>query len=274
MLLPGIGNMKKNGYSVGRLPASRLGIIDYMGQAAKKHNISALFDFDVTEIRSAVRSWRRRHGRSLSLSVYFLFLYVRALGETPVMQRALYGRRRYVDFEEVDCAVIVERMLDGRPSATTRIIRGAQNLSLSQLMDEVDDAAHGVDPQLFSGKKPLDVKNIAARLPRFIRVAVLRIILLRNPILKRKMFGTVSFTAVGMFARGNGWAVPFTPHAVNFVVGGVARQPAVVGNEIVPRDILSATLTVDHDLIDGAEATRFIDSLKKKAAGLYGLKEQ
>jgi pyruvate/2-oxoglutarate dehydrogenase complex dihydrolipoamide acyltransferase (E2) component len=265
--------MSEKRYSIGRLPASRRGIIDYMGVAAKKHSISALFDFDVTEIRTAVRAWRRKNGRSLSLSVYFLYLYSRALAEVPVMQRAIYKKNRYVDFHDVDCAVIVERVIDGRPSATTRIIRAAQKLSLHELMDEIDHATSTDDAQLFSGKKKFTFKNLAAHFPSFLRRALLNYVLRYDPTKKQQMFGTVSFTSVSMFAQGNGWPVPITPHAVNFILGGIAKQPAVVGREILPRDILSATLTFDHDLIDGAEATRFINVLKKSAARLQGLEE-
>jgi pyruvate/2-oxoglutarate dehydrogenase complex dihydrolipoamide acyltransferase (E2) component len=272
-MIRGASNMSEKRYSIGRLPASRKGIIDYLGQADKSHSVSALFDFDVTEIRSAVRAWRRLHKKPLSLSVYFLYLYVRAIGQVPVMQRAVYKRNRYVDFDDVDCAVLVERRIDGRPSATTRIIRAAQDLSLEGLMDEIDDAVRGEDAQLFSGRRKFDVKNLAAYLPRFLRVAILRHILHYDPTLKKKMFGTVSFTAVSMFAQGNGWAVSLTPHPANFILGGIATQPRYIGGELIPRDILSATLTFNHDLIDGAEATRFINILKKLAGKLYGLEE-
>jgi pyruvate/2-oxoglutarate dehydrogenase complex dihydrolipoamide acyltransferase (E2) component len=47
------------------------------------------------------------------------------------------------------------------------------------------------------------------------------------------------------------------------VVGGLSRRPRVVGDRIEARDILDLTVTIDHNVVDGAPATRFGAELRR-----------
>jgi pyruvate/2-oxoglutarate dehydrogenase complex dihydrolipoamide acyltransferase (E2) component len=76
------------------------------------------------------------------------------------------------------------------------------------------------------------------------------------------MSGTTFVSAVGMFGEGHGGlAVSPTPHSLSLFVGGIVRKPAVVGDRVEPRDILDLTAMFDHDVVDGAPATRFVRRL-------------
>ncbi len=81
----------------------------------------------------------------------------------------------------------------------------------------------------------------------------------------RQLVGTVQVTAVGMFAGGGGFAVaPPTLASTSVVVGGLSRRPRVVGDEIAVRDVLDLTVTIDHNVVDGAPATRFGADLRHR----------
>ncbi len=72
------------------------------------------------------------------------------------------------------------------------------------------------------------------------------------------MAGTVGITAVGMFGKGQGgWGLVPVIHGLALIVGSIAWKPAVVEGRIEPREILNLTVVFDHDVIDGAPATRF-----------------
>ncbi|HSK97854.1 MAG TPA: 2-oxo acid dehydrogenase subunit E2 [Euzebyales bacterium] len=82
---------------------------------------------------------------------------------------------------------------------------------------------------------------------------------------------TVAVSAIGMFAAGGGWGVPLTPTTLMVTVGGIARRPVVVGDDVETREYLSLTVTVDHDIVDGAPAARYaarLCELIEQAAGL------
>lgn len=76
--------------------------------------------------------------------------------------------------------------------------------------------------------------------------------------------GTVQVTAIGMFGNGGGCAIaPPTLASLLLVVGGVSRQPRVVGERVEIRDVLDLTLTIDHNVVDGGaprDSPRIFDS--------------
>jgi pyruvate/2-oxoglutarate dehydrogenase complex dihydrolipoamide acyltransferase (E2) component len=80
----------------------------------------------------------------------------------------------------------------------------------------------------------------------------------------RRMTGTVSVTSVGMFGGGGGFGIGLpTIQTLTVLVGGISRRPWVIDGEIVPRDILDLTVTVDHNVVDGAPAARFVADLRR-----------
>jgi pyruvate/2-oxoglutarate dehydrogenase complex dihydrolipoamide acyltransferase (E2) component len=84
--------------------------------------------------------------------------------------------------------------------------------------------------------------------------------------------GTVQVSAVGMFAGGAGFAIaPPTLASLVVVVGGLGRRPVAVDDQIVIHDVLDLTITIDHNVVDGAPATRFgaeLRHLMQSAAAL------
>ncbi len=105
--------------------------------------------------------------------------------------------------------------------------------------------------------------KIFPKFPRFIR----RILMHKfqtDPLLKKRMFGTVGVTAVGMFAKDVnelGWMIHITPHTVSLGVGSIATKLEMENGEIVEHEKLAVTLAMDHAVIDGGPATRFLDDL-------------
>ena len=93
-----------------------------------------------------------------------------------------------------------------------------------------------------------------------------------NPRWLKKYAGTVVVTAVGMFGRGGGWGFGFAPfHTLTLTVGGIAEKPGIVNGQIVPREFLDMTLSIDHQVADGAPAARFAACFKELVESGYGL---
>jgi len=95
-----------------------------------------------------------------------------------------------------------------------------------------------------------------------------------NPAIRVSTAGTVFVTSVGMFGKGHsGWGITTTPHSLSLVVGSINWKPAVVEGQIEPREILNLTVLFDHDVVDGAPATRFVRRLIELIESGDGLKE-
>jgi len=52
------------------------------------------------------------------------------------------------------------------------------------------------------------------------------------------------------------------PESAILAVGAIRKQPVARGEEIIVRPVMTITLTYDHRVIDGAEAARFMGTLK------------
>jgi hypothetical protein len=70
-----------------------------------------------------------------------------------------------------------------------------------------------------------------------------------------------------MFGQGTAWGIPQAQnYTLGLTVGGIARKPGVVrtddGERIEPREHLSLTLSIDHEVVEGAPAARFTNRLK------------
>jgi len=99
-------------------------------------------------------------------------------------------------------------------------------------------------------------------------------LIFKNPRWLKESFGTVGMTAVGMFGKGSGWAIPFGVHTLDIALGGISEKAGVVDGRIEIREYLCMTLSFDHDIIDGAPAARFTTRLKELIESSYGLGEQ
>jgi len=79
----------------------------------------------------------------------------------------------------------------------------------------------------------------------------------------RQMRGAVfTVTSLGSFGVDAFTPIINLPQTAILGVGRITSEPAVVGDAVVPRDRLTLSLTFDHRVVDGAEAARFLDSIR------------
>ena len=74
--------------------------------------------------------------------------------------------------------------------------------------------------------------------------------------------GTTALSNLGMFGIKNFDAVINPPHATILAVGAGEKRPVVVGDAVVIRTMMTATLSCDHRAVDGALGARFLDAFK------------
>jgi pyruvate/2-oxoglutarate dehydrogenase complex dihydrolipoamide acyltransferase (E2) component len=87
----------------------------------------------------------------------------------------------------------------------------------------------------------------------------------------KRVAGTVGVTSVGMFGSGGGWGVTPTNYPLQLTVGGISEKPRYADGELEPREFLHLTVTVDHDVVDGAPAARFVERLRELVEAASGL---
>ena len=87
-------------------------------------------------------------------------------------------------------------------------------------------------------------------------------IVMKFPQSFRDSSSPVMVTAIGMFGSKGGWAITMPNFTLNIGVGGIAEKPGVLEGEITIREYLDLTVSIDHDIVDGGPATRFVESFR------------
>lgn len=83
--------------------------------------------------------------------------------------------------------------------------------------------------------------------------------------LSREEYTGGSFTVsnLGMYGISEFNAILNPPQAAILAVGGIEEKPVVEEGKVVPGKTMKLTLSVDHRVIDGAEAAKFLKTIQK-----------
>lgn len=242
---------------------------------ARKHFMYGLLEVDVTRVRQFIENHRVETGELLSFTGYLAFCLGRAVAENPQVQAYRKGSKQLFVPDDVDIGILVERKRGTERVLVGHVIRGANHKTYQEIHDEIRTVqsepvpADGGMPGWFRSALTLP-GPLSGWFQAFIRFAVNR-----DPTMFTSMAGTVGITAVGMFGKGmSGWGLVPVTHVLDLIVGSVTRKPVVVEDRVEPREILNLTLVFDHDVIDGAPATRFTRRFVELVTSGHGLHER
>ncbi len=74
--------------------------------------------------------------------------------------------------------------------------------------------------------------------------------------------GTFTVSNLGMFGIDAFTPIINLPQCSILGIGRIVREPAVIGDQIVPCEMLTLSLTFDHRVVDGAPAARFLNAIR------------
>lgn len=216
-----------------------------------------LVEMDVTRARALLAAPDRE---PLSMTAYLVACLGRAVRRNPEVHGYRDWLGRIVVHEFVDVTVLVEVPTSQRPIAFPRVLRDAHARSVADLSAELRAAKRepfaGAPGQMLRRWGP-----VIAAIPGATRL--MYVVMARSKRVRQRI-GTVSVTSVGMFGGGGGMALsPPTVMPLEMVVGGISRRPRVVGDAIEPREIVDISLTLDHVVVDGGPAARFVRDLRE-----------
>jgi pyruvate/2-oxoglutarate dehydrogenase complex dihydrolipoamide acyltransferase (E2) component len=263
--------LSENGgaYQVVPFPKVRLRITDFLHLVHEKHVIHSLTELDVTKPREHIRQHKAKTGESLSFTAFFVACLSKAVDEDKYMHAYRKWGNRLVLFDDVDVATVVEHEVDEVRIATPHVIRAANKKSFREIHGEIR-ASQQQKAREF--KKMPWYERCFFSLPTPFRLLVFRVIG-GSPQFRKRVEGTVMVTAIGMFGKGSAWGIPMTVYTLCLTLGGISEKPGVVQGRIEVREYLSLTVSVDHDIVDGAPLARFMTRLKELAESGYGLAE-
>jgi pyruvate/2-oxoglutarate dehydrogenase complex dihydrolipoamide acyltransferase (E2) component len=228
-----------------------------------------LFEVDVTKAREYLREHKAQTGESLSFTAFIITCLAQAVNENKSLQAYHKGRKQLVIFDEVDVSTPIERDLAGQKQPIIYIIRAANSKTFLDIHQEIRHAQVEAVEKAWEGWGFIYMPLIVFR----IFWPIFWWMMGRSPRIQKKYGGTVGVTSVGMFGKGASWGIPINEHTLDLTLGGIVEKPGVVDGQIAIREYLCITLSFDHDLIDGAPATRFSRRLKELIENGFGLCE-
>lgn len=252
------------------------------------HRVHALLEVDVTEARSRIRE-RRRAGEGGSFAAWVVKSIADAVAAHPeVAAFHRPARSRVVVFDDVDVALVVEREVAGGRVPLPLVVRGAEAKSVATIAAEIEAARtqalvdegdlvlgrqrdpRGPRPDPPGSRPDPRALRWYLRLPQWLRVPLMRAVLVGSPRRAKAAMGNVMVTTVGMAGRARGWIVPSSVHPVCVALGSLGEKPAVRDGVVVPRTILHVTVLIDHDVVDGMPAARFVADAVRRLEGAVG----
>jgi len=215
--------------------------------------IHAFAEADVTDIRSAIRDIRKSERKYLSLIGYIQFCAAKAVEKQKQIQAYRNFRSRLVIFDEVDISTTIERKMGGANEVLPAIIRSANRKSMFEISEEIKKAK---EAEIDESEVFTSIKTYLA-IPAFVRRFAFRL-LDRSPKLMKKKAGTIMVTSGNAGSSGMLWGVPVASHTLNITIGGITKKLVKQQDSFEEREFLCLTVSVDHNIVDGAPAARFI----------------
>jgi pyruvate/2-oxoglutarate dehydrogenase complex dihydrolipoamide acyltransferase (E2) component len=256
-------------------PSSRQLTFDLGKIGLAKHHVRALLEVDVTEARRIIKE-NRRNGKKISFTAWL----IKVIADCVALHPPIAGVNRARDnkvlvFDEVDVSTVVEKEVNGARVPLPYVIRSADKKTLYQIQQEIEgaksQAVKGEGDYVLGDQYSAAGMRLFVRLPQWLRLTLMRLLVLNHPQRVKDMMGTVMITTAGMIGHTRGWIMPFGMHPLCLAFGSLNEQAAVYRGEIQKREILHLTVLIDHDVIDGVPAARFVDDLVKKMQSGFGL---
>jgi len=262
-------------YHVVDLPPARRVMINMLDLSESKHCMYGLLEVDVTIARQFIAEHKARTGETLSFTGFLTLCLARAVDEDKAVQAYLKGRKQLVLFDDVDVGLMIERKIGEKRALMGHVIRRANHKTYQEIHQEIRSVqSTPVPPNRGLPTWFRFAMLLPWPLSRLVK-SLMGLATFRDPTIRVSAGGTVGVTAVGMFGKGHsGWGIAITPNSLSLVVGSMALKPAVVEGRIEPREMLNLTVMFNHDVVDGAPATRFVRRLVELIESGYGLCEE
>ena len=239
-------------------------IVDFLRIAKAKHTAYVILELDITGVRHNIRRARRKHKKDASLTGYLLHCFAQAVADNKMIQAYRKGNNLVI-FDDVDVSTMVERTLNGVHIPVSYILRKANEKTVFEISEEINNAKTSSSDDLIDSPEMHKRKRLIEIVKRvgFLRRWFLKR-MFKDPFLKKKFNGTVGFSSMGMFSYNlGGWVVPITPQVLTVMVGGIRELAGYEDDKVVKKELVDITISMDHDILDGAQTARFIEKLRK-----------
>lgn len=228
-----------------------------------------LFEANVTEARKKLHIYKEQTGESISFTGWIAACVGKAVGEHKQVHALMIGKH-FVIFDDVNINILIETVIEGKQYPVNYILKSANEKTVKEIDREIREAQKKKEEDYTEAEENRGIRVLLSG-PKFLRNLLFWRKVRKDPSFIKERMGTVALTSIGRFARSGGWAIPLGLHALSIAVGGISEKPGYVGDNVEKREYLALTVTLDHDVVDGAPATRFVATLIENLEESHGL---
>jgi pyruvate/2-oxoglutarate dehydrogenase complex dihydrolipoamide acyltransferase (E2) component len=243
---------RKTGFKSIPLTFNRKAVIASATVTKEKNSFHSITEVDISVPRRLINEHFQKTGTKLSLTAYIVTCLAHVIKDHPLLNSFIKGNKQII-LDDVTVSVLIEREIKGEKVPEPVAINNAQTKTYLQINNEIRSAQSSQGQQLGNLSKMTWIRFIPGFLLRtFIRIADKNI----------KMgirYGKVAVTAVGMFNKTSVWFIPHGSATVVITVGGINSKLIKEDDNIVEKEHLCLTASFNHDIVDGAPASRFIN---------------
>jgi pyruvate/2-oxoglutarate dehydrogenase complex dihydrolipoamide acyltransferase (E2) component len=223
-------------------------------------NIYGVLECDVTNALSYIKEIREKTGKHITLTHIVIKAIGLAIKETPSVNGKLF-LGRFIPYETIDVGCLVA--IDGGRDLANAKITNVDKRSVIDIYEALKEKAD----KLRQGKDQ-DFNKVNKTLQLF-PVFILRYIVYLGGFLstslgcdipflgiRRHPFGSCLVTSVGMMGLDLAFVPQLPPARVPILVmiGASSKKPIVENDQIVIKDMITITATLDHRFLDGSQA--------------------
>jgi pyruvate/2-oxoglutarate dehydrogenase complex dihydrolipoamide acyltransferase (E2) component len=243
---------KKKGYTSLPLSYNRMAVRASASVTKQKNVIHSLSEVDITEPRKLIKEHFKKTGEKISFTAYIVTCLSQTIKDHPLLNSFIRGRR-LIQLDDLVVGVLIERDLAGEKVPEPIAIHAAQTKTLTEIQNEIRAAKKQ------QGEKLGSLSNITwiRLIPGFLLKTFIRIA--DKNIRMAKKYGKIAVTAVGMFSEEAVWFIPHGTATVLITVGSKSQKIVEIDGQFVSREHLCITASFDHDIVDGAPASRFMN---------------
>ncbi len=193
-------------------------------------HVYSVFEVDMHEVvkeRNRLKPQFAGEGVKLTFLPFFIDAVIRGIKEFPILNSSVDGETIvYKKNVNVGIAVALEKGL------IVPVIKGADQMNLLGLARAAADLGERARSKRLI---PDDVQG-----------------------------GTFTITNVGVFGGLFGMAIINQPQVAIMGIGTIVKRPVVIDDAIAIRPIVHISLSYDHRVVDGADASRFLSVVKEE----------
>ena len=244
------------GFRKVKLSFLRQAVIASASITKQKNAIHNVTEIDISIPRKLIEEYKNKNNEHLSFTGYIAKCFASTISKYPNLN-SFISRRSIVYINDIIISILIEREINNEYVPEPLVINNCGSKNLFEIHSEIREAQNNVNQNKHLGQ--LSGNSWLRWIPSFLLKAFVR---MADKNLKMGIkYGKLAITSVGMYTKYPIWLIPHGSATVLLSIGSIINKLVLIDNKIENREHLCLTVSFDHDIIDGAPATRFMNDL-------------